>query len=260
MNINNEVYDKMAHYWWDEEKCGTLATIRHFVNSVRVKYFQKILNTNYNYEFKNHSLLDIGCGGGFLTEEFTEAGFKVTGIDPSLESIKAARKHSKINNLSINYFHGYGEKLPFKPHSFSIVSCCDVFEHVTNLNKVIEEISRVLLPGGILLFDSINRTLKSKIIIKATQEWKSTSFMEPNVHVWNMFIKPKELIGIFSNHNLNIIELKGMSPNFNIISHYINLRKCKKGEITFKQLGEKLNFRITGNISGSYIGFAVKST
>ena len=259
MEINNEIYDKMAEHWWDENDCGSLATIRYFVNTVRFDYFVSILKNIFRSDYQKVELLDIGCGGGFLSEEFAKIGFDVSGIDPSKNSIEVAQKHANEHNLKINYVHGYGEKLPFESNSFSIVTCCDVFEHVADLNEVVKEISRVLKPGGILFFDTINRTLFGKIILKATQEWKSTSFMEPNLHNWDMFIKPQELFHKFNAHHLQNVEIKGVAPSLNIFSCYMNLRKCKQKKISFEELGKKLNMRISNNTLGVYIGYAIKT-
>jgi 2-polyprenyl-6-hydroxyphenyl methylase/3-demethylubiquinone-9 3-methyltransferase len=259
MKINNEVYDQMANYWWDENECGTLATIRTFVNPARFSYFNSVLKNLYHNNFQKLNLLDVGCGGGFLSEEFSKIGLNVTRVDPSEKSINVAQNHANRNNLKIRYVQCFGEKLPFESNSFSIVSCCDVLEHVSDLNIVIKEISRVLVPGGIFLYDTINRTLIGKIMLKATQEWKSTAFMEPNVHVYELFVKPKELFHFLKLHNLNNIEIKGMSPSTNILSSYINLRKCKRGEISYKELGDKLNIRLNNNTLGSYVGYAIKT-
>jgi len=258
MNINNEVYDEMANHWWDDSEFGTMATILYFANSPRFNYFSSILENKFNFDYSKDCLMDIGCGGGYLAEEFAKIGFNVTGVEPSIESIKAAVKHASANNLQIKYVNGYGENLPFESNSFSIITCCDVFEHVKNLNAVISEISRILVPGGILFFDTINRTITSKILLKITQDWKSTSFMEPNVHVWDMFIKPKELFKIFKIHGLKNIEIKGISPGINMFSAYIYLRKCKKKEISIKELATLLDIRIDNNTQNSYIGYAIK--
>ena len=260
MNINNEVYDRMANSWWDDDNCGTLSTLRYFGNQARFQYFNSILSNLPRSNTPDMKVLEIGCGGGFLSEKFAYNGFQVTGIDPSKESIICAQKHARDNNLDIDYLNGYGENLPFESNSFSIIVCCDVLEHVSDLKKVIEEISRVLAPGGIFFFDTINRNFVGKLLLKATQEWKSTAFMEPDVHVWDMFIKPKELFKLFKENDLITKELKGMSPGINLIAAYMAMRKCKKGRINFQELGEKLNMQITNTTCGQYIGFATRNT
>ena len=127
-------------------------------------------------------------------EEFARLGCQVTGVDPSKPSLATAKAHAKQSGLDIDYQVGVGEDLPFANETFDIVYCCDVLEHVNHLEGVISEISRVLKKGGIFLYDTINQTLPSKLImIKLFQEWKATSFMPPHLHDWNMFIKPRTL-------------------------------------------------------------------
>ena len=117
------------------------------------------------------------------------------GIDPSASSLATARTHAQQAGLDIDYRVGVGENIPFADESFEIVYSSDVLEHVNGLEKVIAEIARVLKPGGVFLYDTINRTFPSKLVmIKLVQEWKSTSFMPPNLHDWNAFIKPRELL------------------------------------------------------------------
>ena len=118
----------------------------------------------------------------------------MTGIDPSAESVATARAHAESEGLEIEYTVGAGEQLPFPDESFDIAYCCDVLEHVDDLDRVLAETSRVLKPGGIYLYDTINRTRRSKlVVINLMQEWRSTALMEPNLHDWDMFIKPSEL-------------------------------------------------------------------
>ena len=258
MRINNEVYDAMAEHWWAEDGCGTMRTILYFVNNVRFAYFLSILKNEAHFEYSGECLIDIGCGGGYLSEEFAKLGMKVTGVDPSKESLKVAEKHADDNKLNIEYVHGYGENLPFASQSFPFAVCCDVFEHVNDVNAVVCEISRILTPGGIVFFDTINRTIISKISLKISQDFASTSFIEPNVHVWEKFIKPNELAKIFEANCLKTIEIKGMSPRVNMFSAYRNLRRYKKKEISVKELAGVLDVQISNNIQNAYIGYAVK--
>jgi 2-polyprenyl-6-hydroxyphenyl methylase/3-demethylubiquinone-9 3-methyltransferase len=114
-------------------------------------------------------------------------GFATTGIDPADESLRTAQNHARESGLTINYKKGTGEEIPFPDNSFDCVFCCDVLEHVRDLPKVISEISRVLKPNGIFIYDTLNRTFISKLVaIKIWQEWKRWAFMPPNLHVWKM--------------------------------------------------------------------------
>ena len=108
--------------------------------------------------------MDVGCGGGFLAEEFAKDGFAVTGIDPADRSIEAARKHAADNNLEIDYRAGKEEALPFSDGSFDIVACCDVLEHVDDFSLVISEVARTLKAGGVFCFDTVNRTWLSNLV------------------------------------------------------------------------------------------------
>ena len=121
-------------------------------------------------------------------------GFTPRGIDPAQESVITASNHAKVSGLNIKYDQGTGEKLPYPDGSFDCAFCCDVLEHVQDLPKVISEISKVLKPGGVFFYDTLNRTFISKLVaIKIWQEWKRWAFMPPNLHVWEMFIKPEEI-------------------------------------------------------------------
>ena len=124
--------------------------------------------------------LDVGCGGGVLTEDLSRLGFTAFGLDPSGPSLAVARDHALSGGLSISYIRGTGEAIPFAPASFDVVFCCDVLEHVRDLRAVVAEISRVLKPGGMFFYDTLNRNLYSLlVVIKVAQEWRRFAFMPP---------------------------------------------------------------------------------
>jgi 2-polyprenyl-6-hydroxyphenyl methylase/3-demethylubiquinone-9 3-methyltransferase len=203
--------------------------------------------------------LDVGCGGGLLSEEFSRAGYIVTGIDPAIETIATAKAHASSSGLQIDYLTGVGEHLPFPDGSFDHVICCDVLEHVDNLDLVIGEISRVLKPSGLFLYDTINRTFASKVaMIKVMQEWKSTSFAAPNSHIWEKFIKPSELVHLFNRHNLKNHEMRGIVTKTNPISILSGFYLRKQGRISFQELGRRLNLQEGENLETSYMGYAEK--
>ena len=157
--------------------------------------------------------MDVGCGGGFLTESFARDGYDVAGIDPSANSIAAAREHAAVSRLAIDYRVASGECLPFTDSSFDIVSCCDVLEHVHDPNQVIREISRTLKTGGVFLYDTVNRTFRSWIlVIKLWQDWHIAGFSAPNVHVWRKFIKPGELAAMMRQAQLSPSRPEGYRP------------------------------------------------
>ena len=186
--IDNNLYNANGDIWWKPDT--VLHLLKTSVNPWRVGYANSIIK-RLGIDPKGKTALEVGSGGGILTEEICKMGFTTTGIEPSEESRQTAANHAKASGLDIRYEKGTGENLPYADRSFDFVFCCDVLEHVQDLPKVISEISRVLKPGGVFIYDTLNRTFISKLVaIKIWQEWKRWAFMPPNVHVWEMFIKP----------------------------------------------------------------------
>ena len=129
----------------------------------------------------------------------------MTGIDISAESIDVARAHARTQGLPIDYQNGSAAQLPFDGSSFEVVSCCDVLEHIPDWEAVIAEVSRVLTPGGLFLFDTINRTQESKVnFIFGLQDFAFTKLFPKDTHVWKMFITPDELTSAVEAHSMEI--------------------------------------------------------
>ncbi len=255
--INNIVYNSETDNWWQPD--STLYLLKTTINPIRVEYTCKILFDQLKINPIRKTVLEVGCGGGILCEEIARMGFHVTGIDPSSQSINIAIGHSKKNNLKIKYEIGEGEFLPYKNNFFDVVFCCDVLEHVRDLPKVISEISRVLKPDGVFIYDTINRTFISKIVVvKISQDWKRWAFMPKNLHVWEMFIKPNELKFLLEQNNFIWKENKGASPDISFIKMLGLLRKRAKGNLTYKELGEKFSLNESNDKSIFYMGYAVK--
>jgi 2-polyprenyl-6-hydroxyphenyl methylase/3-demethylubiquinone-9 3-methyltransferase len=135
-----------------------------------------------------------------------------------------------------------------------------VLEHVNDLDKVIAETARALRPGGIYLYDTINRTFRSKLImIKLFQEWDWTSFMPPRMHDWQMFIKPAELCGLMGRYGLESRGLVGLKPSAHPIQVIRTLRKRKRGEITYTEAGRQMNLSVSKDTSVMYMGYGIKN-
>jgi 2-polyprenyl-6-hydroxyphenyl methylase/3-demethylubiquinone-9 3-methyltransferase len=149
--INNALYNEQGNTWWDENQC--LHLLKSSVNPARVGYFRRLLDQVLKFDYRGAAALDLGCGGGILAEEFAGMGFRVTGIDPSEQSLHTARQHAQSMGLSIQYQEGTGESISFANDTYPVVYCCDVLEHVRDLPKVISEIYRVIKPGGVFFFD-----------------------------------------------------------------------------------------------------------
>ena len=237
--INNALYNEQGNTWWDENQC--LHLLQSSVNPARVGYFRRLLDEVLKFDHRGAAALDVGCGGGILAEEFAGIGFRVTGIDPSEQSLHAARQHAQSSGLSIQYQQGTGESIPFADKTYPVVYCCDVLEHVRDLPKMISEIYRVTKPGGVFFFDTLNRTFVSKLVaIKLWQEWKSTAFMPPRLHEWRMFIRPEELKGLLAQAGFEFKEFRGTSSDVSIPKMISLLRKRVKGKIGCKRAWPKV--------------------
>lgn len=227
-----ELYNREAANWW---KPGSALYILDSMNGPRFSFFDKFVT-----EWKGKKVLDVGCGGGFTCEHLSKKGAIVSGVDRSLPSIETAKTHAKEMNLNIDYRAGQGERLPFEDASFDIVTCVDVLEHVTDLNQVLAEINRVLRPGGFFLFDTINKTLKSKFIMIWLLE-RITKEIPRGTHDWNMFIRPDIMKASLTKTGFADIELAG----FDIKGIDKNTKRIKA--------------EINNNLSVMYIGKTIKA-
>lgn len=257
MPIDNALYNLPGDIWWDDAR--PLATLRTMVNPGRVPYFRQVLLSRLDLDPHGTRVLEVGCGGGLLAEEIAGLGFSVTGIDPSEPSLAIARAHAARSGFNIDYRTGVGERIPFPDSSFPVVLCCDVLEHVQDLDVVIAEIARVLAPGGVFLYDTINRTLISKlIVIKVTQEWRATRFVPPDLHDWRLFIKPAAMQVALKRHGLTNIETTGLMPAAGPLTVLRAALGFRNGKLNFGQLGRRLAFRRTRLLACSYMGYARK--
>lgn len=254
--INNEAYNDQAESWWSDN--GFLALLRYFNNVWRLPYYQRILTQQFETP-EGKRLLDVGCGGGVLAEQFAAMGFAVTGIDPSDKSIEVAQTHAAQNGFKIDYLIGYGNKMPFENETFDVVVCSDVLEHIEKWDEVIGEVARVLKSNGIFIYATINRTTSSKAgVIEAWQENDSTSYMPPNLHVWEMFIKPEELEKSLEKYGLQNREIKGIKPLDDPALVPIAMQQHKEGRISSFELIQRTYGGEGSNIDIYYKGYAVK--
>ncbi len=259
MPIDNEVYDREGAGWWDEE--NPLNILHGSITPGRLEYFRRVLAEQLNLDPVGLRALDVGCGGGFLAEEFARLGCYVVGVDPSAVSIETARGHAAKAGLDIDYRVGSGEHLPVSDGEFDLVLCCDVLEHVSDLYRVIGEISRSLRPQGVFLFDTINRTRTSKLLaIKVMQQWRLTRFVDTTVHDWDMFIKPEELAQTMRAHRLQIADVVGLAPRASAPRVLLDFVRANRGKISYGELSRRLEVGQVNNIRVSYIGFAIKSS
>jgi 2-polyprenyl-6-hydroxyphenyl methylase/3-demethylubiquinone-9 3-methyltransferase len=186
-------------------------------------------------------------------------GYITTGIDPAANSLNTAIRHAEENNLNIKYIIASGENLPFLSESYDVILCCDVLEHVSDLPKVISEISRVLKKGGVFIYDTFNRTLMSNIsTIKVLQEWKRWAIMPPDLHVWKMFVKPAEMKSLLKINKLEWKEHKGIEPDISYLKMLRYLHKRATGELNYVEFGKKFRMTESRSTRIMYMGYAVK--
>jgi 2-polyprenyl-6-hydroxyphenyl methylase/3-demethylubiquinone-9 3-methyltransferase len=256
--VDNAIYDRIPNDWWSDD--SFMALLRNAVNPPRFAYFRDTLVRRFGRDPSSLSVLDVGCGGGLLAERFAEMGCIVTGVDRSLPTLDAARDHSRLMQLMIRYEQGDAAALPFDVQQFDVVCCCDVLEHVEDVDRVIVEIVRVLKPTGVFFFDTINRTWQSRLLaIKLAQDCAVTRLVPRNVHVWEQFIRPHELAASLERHGLALHEFAGLSPAVNPFVALAALVRLKLGRISFGQLGDTFLLAKSKDLSLSYMGFGARS-
>jgi 2-polyprenyl-6-hydroxyphenyl methylase / 3-demethylubiquinone-9 3-methyltransferase len=256
MPIDNEMYDRLSATWWEDD--AFLNVLKSGLNPARVGYIRRVLTKEMGLMTEGLRVLDVGCGGGLLAEEVASLGCRVIGVDPSTESLAVARAHAEKQGLEIEYLDATGEDLPFDEGTFPVVYCCDVLEHVNDLGGTISEVARVSAPGAVFIYDTINRTWRSRLLmIKMAQDWSSTAWAEPNLHDFEMFIRPDELEEKITAAGLEVRDRVGFAAK-NPPRALKAMWDRAHGRITYAEMGERLGIRESRDTSSSYGGYAVK--
>ena len=213
--VEHEKFLKLAEEWWNPK--GKFKTLHKF-NPTRIAFIrEKIINhfdiaTDEKKPFKNIKLLDIGCGGGLLSEPMAKLGANVTGLDVVEKNIKTASTHAKNQGLKIKYIHSTVEKISEKAEKFDVILNMEVIEHVSDVNLFINSCNKILSPNGIMIFASLNRTLISYGLAIIGVEY-ILGWLPKGTHDWSKFITPDELKILFSSNGLKIDEIIGMKYN-----------------------------------------------
>ena len=211
-----EKFSKIAEEWWNPE--GKFKPLHKF-NPIRISYIKQNIIESFKLEnekepLKNIKILDIGCGGGLLSEPMCRLGAKVTGIDASEKNISIAKLHSKKNNLQIDYFCTSPEK--FEPKDeFDVILNMEIVEHVEDVNFFLESCSKLLRKNGIMFIATLNKTLKSYVFAIIGAEY-ILRWLPIGTHEWDKFVKPEELISILKKNNFKLEKVDGMK--FNILT------------------------------------------
>ena len=216
-------FSKMANEWWDPE--GKFKPLHKF-NPTRIKYIKE--NIINNFKLKNKSkplsgikILDIGCGGGLLSEPMSRMGANVTGIDASDKNIKIAKIHSKKNKLKINYLCSSPEKLKIGK-KFDVILNMEIVEHVEDIDFFLKSCSKLLKKNGLMFIATINKTLKSYVFAIVGAEYV-LRWLPIGTHEWEKFVNPEDLKKILIKYNLYLDKIDGM--NFNLLKDEWNISR-----------------------------------
>ena len=215
--INKEEIQKfssLADEWWDVK--GKFKPL-HMFNPIRIEYITQMIKKYFKISdkkinpFNELKILDIGCGGGLISEPMARLGANVTGIDASEKNIKIAQIHSEENNLKINYINSSPERLKEK-EEFDIILNLEIIEHVEDVELYINSCSKLLKKGGLMFTATLNRTVVSYIKAIVGAEY-ILRWLPIGTHDWNKFIRPEELEKKLSIANFKTIEIKGLEFN-----------------------------------------------
>ena len=211
--INKEEIQKfsdLADQWWDVN--GKFKPL-HMFNPIRIEYITNNIKKHYgikkdkeNY-LNGLNILDIGCGGGLISEPMSRLGANVTGIDASEKNVKIAKLHAKKNELKINYLNTTPENLK-DFEKFDIILNLEIIEHVNDVNLYIKSCHKLLKKNGIMFTATLNRSMMSYIKAILGAEY-ILRWLPIGTHDWNKFIKPEELENLLSKVNFSTLDIKG---------------------------------------------------
>ena len=220
-----EKFSKIAEEWWNPT--GKFKPLHKF-NPIRISYIKNnIINTfklkNKKKPLNKIKILDIGCGGGLLSEPMRRLGAEVVGIDASPKNINVAKIHAKKNNLDIKYYCNSPENFEIKT-KFDVILNMEIIEHVEDVDYFLKSSSNLLKKNGIMFIATLNKTLKSYLFAIVGAEYV-LRWLPIGTHSWEKFIRPDYLINISKKHNLKLDSLDGMK--FNLIKDEWHLSSDK---------------------------------
>lgn len=208
-------FDAMAEEWWDPN--GKFKPL-HMLNPCRLDYINAQIRTEFGSDpkslrpYEGLDLLDIGCGGGLLSEPMARLGAKVTGVDAAARNIPVARRHAEISGLDIEYLHATAEELAGEGRTFDVVLNMEVVEHVPDPGEFLRVCGALLRPDGLMVCSTINRTARSFALAIVGAEYV-LRWLPKGTHDWNKFIKPSELFGHLRNASFDPVDSKGFVFN-----------------------------------------------
>ena len=226
-----EKFTAIADEWWDES--GKFKPLHRF-NPIRISYLRRKIIEHFKldeksiYPFSGLKILDIGCGGGLVSEPFARMKVDVTGIDAGEKNIAVAKIHAEKSGLKIDYQNITAEELCEKNQKFDVVLALEIIEHVADVENFVKSCTQLVKPGGLLFIATINRTPKSFALAKVAVEY-ILRWLPAGTHDWKKFLKPSEIVICAQNHGVKLQELRGFS--YNILQD--EWKECEELEMNY---------------------------
>jgi len=203
----------LAEQWWDPS--GKFAPLHKF-NPVRLGFIRDTASAHFGRDartlvpFEGLTLLDIGCGGGLLSEPMARLGFAVLGVDASDRNVKTAATHAAATGTSLRYRTGSAEELAREGQSFDVVLNMEVVEHVADLGAYLEACAKLVRPGGLMFVATINKTLKALALAKIGAEYV-LGWLPRGTHDWTRFVEPARLERLLADNALEPVKKQGVA-------------------------------------------------
>ena len=194
-------FERLSDQWWDPE--GPLRTL-HVINPVRLRYIDAAVRLS------GKRVLDLGCGGGLLSEAMAMRSATVTGVDASEAAIRTARSHGTLSGVNVEYVQGTAERMEAsRAGAYQLITCMELLEHVPDPDSTLNACARLLQPGGDLIVSTLNRNLKSYLGAVVAVEYL-LRLLPKGTHDYARFIRPAELRRMLERHGFTIVDLVGL--------------------------------------------------
>ncbi len=243
--INNEYYHHLGSKWYRAHD-DPIALLRAEA-SLRNPWIANRIHEFFSYRSQTIRVLDVGCGAGFLSNHLAREGFDVTGVDLSQPSLEVAEKMDITKQ--VRYLQADAYELPFENCSFDVITSTDFLEHVSDPKRVLHEVNRVLAPNGFFFFHTFNKNWLSNLMVIKSMEWFVKNTPE-HLHVYDLFIKPKDIRNWLTEEGLSVIEIHGMRPR---LMQMPILKLLLSGVVD-----PRFKFKWTSSLAISYVGIARK--